>query len=352
MELVKLKIYNFRCFGKSESIIKVDKFTTLIGANSTGKTALMQALVKLFGSTHSEREIQRADFHLEVGQIPEALEDSSLYIEAVFEFPELKDTEGSKSSVPSFFKYFVVSEPNQVPYLRIRLESTFTRDDSPEGAIDTNYYFIISSESREINETTKVNATRSILSNIKCIYVPALRNPSEQLRNVSGTILYRLLNNVEWTSDTKEKLKDYFNLIDKTVEGIPGVLNIQNVLQKQWQKYHDDSRYANTKITFSASDLNSILKNAEIRFFPTELPRDFNVSELGDGLRSLFYFSLVNTLLRTESETLSEVTKPAEKNNQLLSTPPVLTIVAVEEPENHIAPQLMGKVILNLKETV
>lgn len=84
MELVKLKIYNFRCFGKSESIIKVDKFTTLIGANSTGKTALMQALVKLFGSTHSEREIQRADFHLEVGQIPEALEDSSLYIEAVF----------------------------------------------------------------------------------------------------------------------------------------------------------------------------------------------------------------------------------------------------------------------------
>ena len=32
----------------------------------------------------------------------------------------------------------------------------------------------------------------------------------------------------------------------------------------------------------------------------------------------------------------------------LTSTPPVLTIIALEEPENHIAPHLMGKLIKNL----
>lgn len=30
--------------------------------------------------------------------------------------------------------------------------------------------------------------------------------------------------------------------------------------------------------------------------------------------------------------------------------PPILTIVAIEEPENHIAPHLLGKLVGNLKD--
>lgn len=48
MRLKKLKLRNFRCFGPNETVIFFDDMTALIGANSSGKTAVLQALEKLF----------------------------------------------------------------------------------------------------------------------------------------------------------------------------------------------------------------------------------------------------------------------------------------------------------------
>src|SRR5690606_28573271 len=64
----------------------------------------------------------------------------------------------------------------------------------------------------------------------------------------------------------------------------------------------------------------------------------FSVSELGEGYRSLFYLTLVSTLLKIEEEFDIE---PGDK--------PLLTLLLIEEPENHIAPQLLGRVLKNLK---
>lgn len=352
MVLSKIKINNFRCFGNQETVIDFDKITTLIGANSSGKTAVLQALVKLFGQTQSEREIHRSDFHLDKGQKPDELDKNELYIEAIFEFPELKNDEKSLSTIPAFFRYFVIDEQNQIPYIRIRLDSTFTKDGTPEGSIDTRYNFIVKSVLVETNDDNKgtINAQRSILSNIKCIYIPAIRNPSEQLKNVSGTILYRLLSGITWNDEVRSQIKKHIGNVNSAVESVQGVQELEILLQKQWSRYHNDSRYNNTKISFNSSDIESIMKNTEIKFSPTELPRDYDISELGDGLRSLFYFSLVNTLLKYEENILKSITNPIENEQQTLVTPPLLTLIAVEEPENHIAPQLMGKVIQNLKE--
>jgi len=177
MKLAKIKIRNFRSFGNEETIINFDSITALIGANSTGKTATMQALVKLFGTTQSEREIHRSDFHIEPRQLPEQLENCELYIEAVFVFPELENTSGSTASIPSFFRYFVVDEQAKPPYIRIRLESSFLRDDTPEGSIDTGYFFITSSEKDDnITDQVRKPIQRYIMSNIKCIY-PCPKRP-------------------------------------------------------------------------------------------------------------------------------------------------------------------------------
>lgn len=352
MILEKIKLCNYRCFGATETVIRFDKLTTFIGANSTGKTAALQALIKLFGITQAEREIHRADFHNSNSENPDENDGKILYIEAVFNFPELTVEGATTTAIPSFFKYFVVDEPRQPPYLRIRLESSFTKDDSLEGAIETGYYFIKSSErDNTIIESARIRAERSILSNIKCLYVPALRNPSDQLKSVSGTILYRLLNSVEWLPQKTTELQGLIENINTTLNSVPGVVSLQSILQEQWSGYHKDTRYANAKIEFSSTDLDSTLKTAGIKFAPTEVTRDYDVSELGDGLRSLFYFTLVNTLLKVERNALDSIEKGDVPLQSQKSLPPVLTILAVEEPENHIAPQLLGRVILHLKET-
>ncbi|EGQ1673983.1 ATP-dependent endonuclease, partial [Staphylococcus pseudintermedius] len=61
------------------------------------------------------------------------------------------------------------------------------------------------------------------------------------------------------------------------------------------------------------------------------------VNNLGDGLKSLFYITLVSTLLEIENK--------QEKDDK-----PLLNILAIEEPENHISQHLLGRIVRNLKE--
>ena len=351
MQLSKLKINNFRCYGSKTTIIDLCELTTFIGSNSSGKTAAMIALLRLFGTLASEREIIRSDFHLPAGKASDELESGDLFIEAVFTFPELKDSSQPDTAIPSFFKYFVVDREGEPPYLRIRLESAYNNDGSIEGLIDTSYSFILAAESEEIIDSVKISANKNLLSNIRCVYVPAIRNSADQLRNVAGTLLNRLLRNIKLDSKTRETLENSIAEINKTVQDAPDIAEINTILQSQWTSFHDDERYGNTKISVNASDVNSLLKHTQVKFAPTEIPRDYDVNELGDGLRSLFYFSLVNTLLEIETKLLKEISeKPVEADKKLIP-PPVLTLIAVEEPENHIAPQLLGKIIQNLKKT-
>ena len=152
-------------------------------------------------------------------------------------------------------------------------------------------------------------------------------------------------------SKTKELLEKSIIKINKIFQKTKDIKEMNAVLQLQWESFHDDERYGTTKINVSPPDIDNLLKRTEVTFAPTETPRDYDVSELGDGLRSLFYFSLVNTLLEMETKLLQEISnKPAETDKKLVPLP-ILTLIAVEEPENHIAPQLLGKVILNLRKT-
>jgi len=60
---------------------------------------------------------------------------------------------------------------------------------------------------------------------------------------------------------------------------------------------------------------------------------------------------MVNSVLDVEAEITRENQDEdlEDEDRAFMTIPPVLTIVAIEEPENHIAPQLLGKLIINLK---
>ena len=64
-------------------------------------------------------------------------------------------------------------------------------------------------------------------------------------------------------------------------------------------------------------------------------------------MRSLFYISLVDSILDVEVS-IREKHEEDSQNPSFQGTPPVLTIIALEEPENHISPHLVGKLIRNL----
>ena len=346
MKLTKVIINNFRSFGESQ-IIELNNQTVLIGNNSSGKTTVLQALSKLFSDKQNDRIIKKSDFHLPKGSRP-GENIRNLFIETIFEFDELYRTLYSPS-IPSFFEHFTVSQDGAKPFLRIRLESSWEDDGTIEGSIDTQIYYISSGE-EEFKEEDKHRAPRKDLDKIRVLYVPASRTPEKELGNASGSMLSRLVNSINWTEDETNEITDKIDELNNTFLSENGALTqINQEIQKSWELYHEDNRFSQAELTINSSEMAAALRQIALKFSPTTTEEAFTVSDLGDGLRSIFYFSLVDSILDIELE----ITKDREENPdnpRFKLIPPILTILAIEEPENHIAPHHIGKLVKRFKQ--
>ncbi len=346
MKLTKVIINNFRSFGESQ-IIELNNQTVLIGNNSSGKTTVLQALSKLFSDKQKDRIIKKSDFHLPKGSRP-GENTRNLFIETIFEFDELGGTLCGPA-IPSFFEHFTVSQDGAKPFLRIRLESSWEDDGTVEGSVDTQIYYI-SSDEDTIRDEDKHRAPRKDLDKIRVLYVPASRTPEKELGNASGSMLSRLVNSINWTEDEINEITDKIDELNNTFLSENGALTqINNEIQKSWELYHEDNRFSQAELIINSSEMAAALRQIALKFSPTTTEEAFTVSDLGDGLRSIFYFSLVDSILDIELE----ITKDREENPdnpRFKLIPPVLTILAIEEPENHIAPHHIGKLIKRFKQ--
>ena len=330
MHISKIKIHGFRCFNSEGASIEIDRrLNAFIGLNSSGKTAALEALRKLFGITNAERNISKQDFHVACEEDDEVRE-RSLSIEARLDFDE-----SETDAIPHFFSSMVVDAEGENPYIRVLLESTWTKNDlAEEGDIDTKLYFINVPESEDSTDESKHAFPKHLRGLIQAFYVPAIRRPSEQMRYISGSILYRVLSSMKFSDEFKENYLTKITELNSLFQGIDEFSTIESTLSGIWSEFHKDERYKDVSLSFGTSEIESILQKLEISFSPTEIDRPYQINELGEGYRSLFYFTLVCTLLKIEEEIEDEE-----------RVKPLLTILAIEEPENHIAPQLLGRVI-------
>ena len=338
MKISKLKLKNFRCFGEQEATINLtEDLTAFVGANSSGKSTVFLALLKLFSPDAKDRLISKSDFHVPPDNISSDLIENSFYIEVIFDF----ETDGNEKTVPHFWERMVIEEEGASPYLRMRLEATWKNSNiSPEGEINYSLFYLTSSDDTiEIEDDDNKSPVPSHHRQlIQAIYIPAIRRPSGQLKYTTGTILWRLMKSVKWDDDFKTVLSSKLGEVNAHMSTHSDFNNVKNTIGDFWKKFHSDKRYSTSSLVVGNSDFSELLKKIDVEFQPTETGRPYQIVELGEGLRSLFYISLVCSLLKIENEieNVDEFNKP------------ILTLLMVEEPENHISPHLLGKVVGNI----
>ncbi|OQO89243.1 ATP-dependent endonuclease [Enterococcus casseliflavus] len=348
MKLKKMILKNYRSIGEDEQEIDFENLTMFIGNNSVGKTAALSALNKLFSDVPNDRVLKRSDFHLPKGIQPENFKQQELIIEAIFEFDELLDNQiESSPAIPIFFESFVVDSPGSLPKLRIRLEASWEYGNTVEGTIESNIYFITCPETSEVNDDNKKNASRHDLNKIRLIYVPAVRDPSKQLKSISGSMIHQVMNSVNWKDETRSNIKKNIDKINEDFSVESGVNILKTAIQKEWYEYQSDTRYTKAELKFNATNIDTAIKNIEVLFSPTETGREYSIDEMGDGMKSLFYMSIVDSILDVEAKINEEMV--SGRDLSFTKEPPVLTIVAVEEPENHISPHILGKLVNKLR---
>ncbi|EHV5252230.1 AAA family ATPase [Staphylococcus pseudintermedius] len=338
MLISELRVSNFRSFGNESQMIEIADLTALIGANSSGKTSLIMALLRLFGQKNTDRTLIKTDFHIPESADISKIKEIDLMIEAKVIFPELKlESPANIKTVPEFIKHLIIEETDADPYLRIRLKGKWIQGSTPEGNIEQELVYVKIPYGHEEKEEDLTRVPIHHQKLIQMMYIPAMRDPEKQLKNTSGTLLWRIFNGIEWPEGFDVDLQSKTDNIEKMFKDIQSIRDIEYILNNQWNKYHKDKRYAYSKFKFNNNNANEFLKNTEILFNPDIDGDSVKVNNLGDGLKSLFYITLVSTLLEIENK--------QEKDDK-----PLLNILAIEEPENHISQHLLGRIVRNLKE--
>jgi len=333
MYISSITIQGFRSFGEPVYIPIKEKLTTFIGHNSSGKTTALDALRKVFGSSLPEREIKREDFHIRHQEDPTTIKTKNLSIETCFHF-----TDGDTDAIAHFFSDMVVNATGSPPYIRIRLEASWNESEIyQDGNIESKLYFIIVPEGTSEAEDSKRMFPNHLRQLIQILYVPAIRKPADQIKYASGSMLYRVLRKINWDRKFKKDFEIKIKEVGTLFEGLDEFNSIQESISSFWSQFHKDPRYKETNLGFGQSDFESVLKRMEVLFSPSGVHRPFRVDELGEGYRSLFYLTLVCALLEVEE-------KFAKDSDEIGIVRPLVTLLAIEEPENHIAPQLLGRV--------
>ena len=89
MRLESVSLSGFRCFGPDPISVPLSAdITAVIGSNGAGKTAFLQALVKLFGVSRAQRTIDRSDFHLAPDADTDDRDPKDLVIDVLVMLPE------------------------------------------------------------------------------------------------------------------------------------------------------------------------------------------------------------------------------------------------------------------------
>src|SRR5690242_13338532 len=141
MYIEELVLKNFRCFGPAGTSIDLTAgLTTFVGVNGAGKTAVLQALQRLFGITGEQRRLRRQDFHVPLAEGVRPLQRDFI-LEAILAFPELDAADLDAGSIPEFFQQMAADHAGRLK-CRLRLEATWTDDGSLEGALEQKYWAV------------------------------------------------------------------------------------------------------------------------------------------------------------------------------------------------------------------
>lgn len=260
MKLHTIRIFGFQSFGLTPTKVKLEDITYLIGPNGVGKTAVLQALCRLFAFDPALRRIHRSDFHVPFDE-ENQLNERELWIEADFLFPELAEDEDN-STVAPHFGHMRLDELEGIPRVRFRLTATLDIHGDIEESLE--YILDIDADDSPLNRVTVPRADRN---NIHVHYLPARRDPADHITYSTNALLGRLLRSIRWDTE-RDIITELTGQISKSLATNPSVNAFSESLKTIWATLHKGQFFVDPKITFVASEVEALLRHLSISFTP------------------------------------------------------------------------------------
>jgi hypothetical protein len=264
-------------------------------------------------------------------------------VEAQFSFPEAKEDAG----IPQVFRNMVIDADGEL-MARIRLEATFTRGALAEGDIEERAYWIVSpADEPSVKDKLPILAHQRDV--VQVIYLPAVRDPEKELRYASGTLLNRLLRAGKWSSKAVADSEKFASKMSSILNAEPPLAAIHKKLGESWEELYSGADIGKPQLTVGGVRFEDTLRLLKTAFVKPDSNDTQDLGQISDGWRSLLYFALVRSVFALEQEVSKTGSKDVAFDHQKARVP-ALTVFAVEEPENHLAPHFLAKVMGAMRE--
>ena len=338
MFIKSIDISNFQCFSETPVHIDFEKdITCLIGNNGCGKTSILTALRRMFGKTMDERTVLKSDFH--VCNNEKEIEYRQLYIDVIFQF----DNEEEKIS--AFFSPFIYENKNKELQARIRLESSWSAGEY-EDDVSSTLFWILTEESVDFGDESplKIKVENYERKQICFTYIPATRNAKDILAIELKRIIKIIKRYANISDEKRNSIEQHSNSLGDDINNIIAIQSVQDIINEIWNKIHDNSlpHYGNVKLEIVANQFEDLIESLLLKLFPSEDSNLKSIDELSDGQISLLYLALSIALDEIEKKhTTNKLSGFKEQDYDA----PIFTILAIEEPENHLSPFYLSRII-------
>lgn len=316
--------------------------TAFIGHNGTGKSAALEALNKLFSVDRSLRGLTAPDFYLK--DDADKNMPRSLFIEAWFNFSDVSP------AIPTLINGFTVSDPNGGLVFRVRLEASLNFDYNPLGDVDESIW-VVDCDISDPEEANKHRLSAAQRNAIQVNYIPANRDPLIQLKYSSKAILGRLLKAIKWTEGEQQLFEEKAQELNSLATANPALEQITSTINHSWSEIYKGRHLHQAGLNFPVSDVDEILRLIQLQFMPDASGNKVDTSRLSDGQKSLVYFALTKALFDIDKATRQALTdeQPSNFDADKMKLP-IFSLIALEEPENHLSPHYLGRIIKLIKE--
>lgn len=341
MRVSRLRLRNFKSFGSEATSIDLAELTYVLGPNGAGKTAVLEGLSRLFSPVPAQRKVRVDDFHVPGDRTAASVraEQPTLWLEVDIEFPETEDS-GVHPSVPPNFSHMAIETAGGAPRVRVRLTAVLAVD----GEIDERIEYVLAVDEDD-EPTSRADMSRYDRGHIEVHYLPARRDPADHISYTTTSLIGRTLRAADWSLE-RDSLNDLMSEMTDVLVGNGAIAAIGTQLVEEWSGLHSGAFFKDPSIAFGRGELEGVLRQLTLTFSPSHGDTPLPFERLSDGQKSLLYISMVLAWQALARRVLTSKETSLDPDRL---RPPVHTLIALEEPENSLAPQYLGRIIRQLR---
>ena len=175
---------------------------------------------------------------------------------------------------------------------------------------------------------------------IQLFYIPATRDGVSQVTALLRGRLWRAIN---WSDEVREALSGAGEAVNASFGSESAVKAISEAVTSRWRELHSAGTDSTPIFRPVDTRWQEFIRRVEVVFHADEHGRERDLDGLSDGQRSLFHLAMAAATLDIEGKLIGDdALEGFAKDGVAL---PALTIVALEEPENNLAPFYLSRIV-------